>query len=277
MNPFCGQTTGNPFPTPLNPPSSFVFPSNGTYIFENQTNKPTNVQQWNVAYQRQVGKNIKLSATYIGNKTTHEWLGVSQNSAQFLPQYGTTQPCTLQYGTAMLTYPVCNSPSQIPETQSGITNVTARRALARINPVVGPKVSGGLTSSFSSYNAAYNGLLVSAEQRLAHGVTVLTNYTWARCMDVGEIGQDIGNTFSNPNNPKGDWGNCGYNRKGAYNLSITAQSPKYSDHWVQHFAGSWNGSAIFTASTGSNYSELIGYDYSLTGVGSDRPNKVGKP
>jgi len=277
VNPFCGQTTGNPFPTGTHPPANFVFPQNGTYIFENQTNTPNYVQQWNLAYQKQIFKNVKLSATYIGNKTTHIWLGKIQNSAQYLPQYGITLPCTIQYGTQMLTYPVCNSPSQITESQSGITNDHARDALNLIRPLIGPEVSGGVTTAFSGFNAAYNGLLVSAQERLSHGMTVLANYTWARCMDYGEIGQDIGNALTNPSNPKFDWGNCGYNRKGAFNLSLTARSPQFSEAWLRRFASNWNGSAIFTASTGSNYNIATGYDYSLTGIGSDRPNKVGNP
>ena len=280
-NPFGGQTGGNPFPTPLNPPSSFVFPSNGTYIFEAQNNKPSNVQQWNLAYQMQITRNLLFSATYIGNKTSHVWLGASQNSAQYLPQYGTNLPCTLQFGANMYTFNVCNEPSQITEnvTVNGVTasNINARRALTLANPTYGPLVSGGLTTAFSNANGAYNGLLVSAQERLAHGFSVLTNYTWSHCLDDGEIGQDIGNSYENPNNRKANWGNCGYNRKGQFNLSVQAQSPKYQEAWLRYTAGGWNGSGIFTATTGTNYNLVDGYDLSLTGVGSDRPNIVGNP
>ena len=286
-NPFAGQTGGNPFPTPLNPSSTFAFPTNGTYIFENQTNKPTNVQQWNLAYQIQASKNLLLSATYIGNKTTHVWLGVSQNPSTYLPQYGGPTaalgglPCTLPYGGQMYTFPICNSPSQIAETVTvagaPATDLHARQALNLINSTYGPLVAGGLTSEFSSFDGAYNGLLVSAQQRLAHGFSVLTNLTWSHCMDDGEIGQDITNSFENPANPKANWGNCAYNRKIIANLSLQAQSPRFADRMTRAFATGWNGSAIFTAQTGTNYNLVTGYDVSLTGVGLDRPNIVGNP
>jgi len=120
-------------------------------------------------------------------------------------------------------------------------------------------------------------LLVSAQQRLSHGFSVLTNYTWSHCMDVGEVGQDIGNSYENPANPKGDWGNCGYNRKGIFNLSVTAQTPKYQERALRFLVSGWNGSGIFTASTGSNYNISTGYDVSLTAVGRDRPSIVGNP
>jgi hypothetical protein len=280
-NPFFGQPGGNPFPTPLNPPSNFTFPVNGTYVFENQTNKPSYTQQWNLAYQIQATKNLLLSATYIGNKTTHVWLGRSVNSAQYLSQYGTTQPCTLQYGPNSYTFPVCNSPSQITSTVTvnGLpaTNINARRALTMIHPNYGPLMTGGNVVAFSDGNGAYNGLLVSAQQRMSHGFSVLTNYTWSHCLDDGEVGQDIGNTYMNPNDRKANWGNCGYNRKGIFNLSVQAQTPKIETPVVKYLVNGWNGSGIFTASTGSNYNIALGYDYSLTGVGLDRPNIVGNP
>jgi len=280
-NPFFGQVGGNPFPTPLTPSSTFTFPTNGAYVFENQSNKPTNVQQYNLAYQIQVGKNTKVSASYLGNKGTHIWLGRSQNSAQYLSQYGTSLPCTLQYGSQSYTFPVCNAPSQKNSTATvnGVTasNVNARRALNSINPNYGPQLAGGLITEFADGDSAYNALLVSVEQRMTHGFSVLTNYTWGRCMDDGEVGQDITNVYSNPNNPKMDWGNCTYNRKGIFNLSVLAKTPKFQEKALRYLASDWNTSAIFTASTGSNYNMLVGYDYSLTGIGLDRPNIVANP
>lgn len=281
QNPYGGQVGGNPFPTPLTPSSTFVFPTNGAYVFENQTNKPTNVQQYNLSYQIQLGGNTKLSATYIGNGGRHIWLGRSQNATQYLPQYGTTLPCTLQYGSQSYTFPVCNAASQKGSsvTVNGVTasNINARRALNLINPNYGPQLAGGLITEFSEGDSAYNGLLVTVEQRMSHGFSVLTNYTWSRCMDDGEVGQDITNVYSNPSNPKMDWGNCTYNRKGILNLSVLAKTPRFENKALRYVATGWNSSAIFTAQTGTNFSLLTGYDYSLTAVGLDRPNMVGNP
>lgn len=74
-NPYAAYPGGNPFPTPLIPPPDFAFPVGGAYVFQDQHIKPTNVQQWNLAIQKQVGANWLFSATYMGNKTTHLWLG----------------------------------------------------------------------------------------------------------------------------------------------------------------------------------------------------------
>ena len=158
-----------------------------------------------------------------------------------------------------------------------VLNVNARRALTMINPLYGPQLAGGLTSAFSLGDGAYNGLLLALEQRMAHGFSVLTNYTWSHYLDDGEIGQDITNGFENPANPKANWGNCGYNRKGIFNLSVTGQTGQYSNRAMRMFVGGWSGSGVFTAATGSNYNLTDNFDYSLTGVGLDRPNLVGNP
>lgn len=281
QNPYFGQTGGNPFPTPLTPSSTFVFPTNGQYVFRNQTNKPTNVQLYNLSYQNQVGANTKFSATYIGNEGKHIWIGKSQNSAQYLSQYGTTLPCTLQSGGQSFTFPICNLPSQKSTnvTVNGVvsSSVNARRALNLINPAYGPLMTGGVFTEFSDGDSAYNGLLVTVERRMSYGFSVLTNYTCSHCMDDAEIGQDISNVYSNPNNPKGDWGNCSFNRKGIFNLSVIAKTPRFEAKALRLLATGWNSSATFTAQTGTNFGLLTGYDYSLTGVGLDRPNMVANP
>jgi len=43
--------------------------------------KPTNITQWNVTYQKQLKGDWMASASYIGNKTSHLWLGYDMNAA----------------------------------------------------------------------------------------------------------------------------------------------------------------------------------------------------
>jgi hypothetical protein len=287
-NPWFNVAGGNPFPTPLNPPSTFAFPQNGTFVFEDQNIHPTNSQQWNLALQKQFGGNWLVSATYLGSKTTHQWLGTNIDPSVIISagmtapgivstagMTGTSGPCTLRYGSSTITYPTCNSSSTT--TVSGVTNENARRALVLANPVAGPAFSGGAIMDGSIGNSAYNGLLVSVQHRLSQNFSISTNFTWSRCMDDGEIGQDIGNAFQDPSNRKADWGPCAADRRKIFNLSMVVQSPKYESHWVQTFAGNWQASGIFTATSGAWLNVTDGSDVSLTGVGSDRPNQVGNP
>jgi hypothetical protein len=300
-NPWSGYAGGNPFPSPLNPPSSFVFPQHGTYVFENQDIKPSNVQQWNLSFQKQLGANWLVSASYLGSKTTHQWAGYNMSPAVLITS-GMTAPgivagsdaavtptsgsCSFYYGgTAaanIVNFPLCNgngTSTYSAKTAGGVsvTNDNARRALTLANPTAGPLLDGGIVQDFSSANAAYQGLLVSAQHRLSQNFSVLTNFTWSHCEDQTEIGQDIGNAFENPNNRKADWGNCASDRRRIFNLSVVAQSPRHSERVIQAVLGGWQASGIFTASSGSWLNVTDGEDVSLTNVGGDRPNEIANP
>jgi hypothetical protein len=146
-------------------------------------------------------------------------------------------------------------------------------------------MSGGVLEGIAMGNAAYNGLLASVEHRLSHGFSVNANFTWSHCLDDGEVGGDIADNFQNPANPKGNWGNCGNDRRKIFNLSLVSHTPKFSSKWMERIVGSWTGSGIFTTSSGSYSNVTDGGDISLIGQRgvpgtssfADRPNTVGDP
>ncbi|HLH31194.1 MAG TPA: TonB-dependent receptor, partial [Terriglobia bacterium] len=82
-NPWQGYPGGNPFPAPTTFPKDFQFPAGGTYVFEPRDAKATYLQQWNVAVQKQLGPDWLVTASYLGNKTTHQWLGHEMNPAVY--------------------------------------------------------------------------------------------------------------------------------------------------------------------------------------------------
>jgi hypothetical protein len=188
---------------------------------------------------------------------------------------GITGPCTLLYGTQQVTFPTCNSASTV--TVNGVGNEKARAALNLANPKWGPSVNGVTVGESIGYSS-YNGLLVSLQHRLSGGLSVLSNYTWSHCIDLGgEQGQDIGNSFTNPLNPAGDRGDCGQDRRQLVNISVVALSPKMPNEWMDRLLGHWNTSAIFTAASGSPFNMSDGTDVSLNGQTSVRPNQVADP
>jgi len=46
--------------------------------------RPTYVQQWNLAVDKQLGPNWLFTAGYLGNRTNHMWLGYDANSPVFI-------------------------------------------------------------------------------------------------------------------------------------------------------------------------------------------------
>ena len=300
MNVFFDYPGGNPFPPPAKVPPDFAFPlpavSNGTaipsganYTFQDQNIKPTNVQEWNISWQRQVSANWLLSAAYVGSKTSHLWTGHSLNPDVFvLPtmtsaQYpaivdvskvsadGASGACTLLYAGIPVTLNPCNS--------SSTGSTAARRMLSMVK--LGPRGGGmfqALSQTQSNGFGTYNGMLLSVQHRLSHGFSVSSNYTWSHCLTTNEIGQDLGNSLQDPNNLRGAYGNCAYDRRQIINSSLVVRTPKFSSSVMQRILGNWTASGIFTASTGAPFTvSPSNSNYSLNGVNNDLPNVYGDP
>lgn len=257
-NPWAGYPGGNPFPTPTRLPSTVQFPIGGTYVFQPLHAHPTYVQQWDLSLQKQISGDWMVSVTYLGNKTTHQWLGHEIDPAVYIPG----GPCTL----LGVRYNPCSS----------VASTNARRVLALANPATG-QYFGSIGYVDDSGNASYNGLSLVLQHRFNHNFSTLANYTWSHCLDQGEASQDIGNSYQNPYNRRAEWGNCTFDRRQLLNVSVVAQSPTYSNAWLRRIVGQWQGSVIFTASSGAWLNVIDGTDISLTGVGSDRPNVVAGP
>jgi hypothetical protein len=289
-NPFYSYVGGNPFPWPQPPPSSITFPQNGAYVFQNTNEQPAHTQSWNVSFQDQISPNWLFTATYIANKSGNQWLGENINQSLVISagetapgivstagMTGISGPCTLLYGAQTINLPTCNASSTT--SVSGVGNEAARSALNLANPKAGPLMAAaaGVLVSYDNGYSSYEGLLVSMQHRLSHGLSVLGNYTWSHCLDLGEGGQDIGNSYQNPLNQQAEYGNCGQDRRQILNLSLVAQMPKLANPWMERILGGWSTSQIFTASSGSPFNEADGSDVSLSGVSSDRPNVVGNP
>jgi hypothetical protein len=243
-NPYQGFAGGNPFPQPFPPPKDVAFPTGGVWVNLPLHIKPTYMQQWNLSYQRQITANWLMSVSYLGNKTSHYWLGTEINPAVFVP--GAT---------------------------TGNTN--ARRVLSRIDPVKGAPYAT-IAQTDDGSNASYNGLLTSVQHRFSHNFTALSNYTFSHCLNEGDVSGDLtGPQYQDPNNRRGSRGNCGYDRRHIFNNSIVVTSPKFSSHAVQAIAGNWQLSGILSIQSGAFWTVTSGRDNSLTGVNLDRPDLVG--
>lgn len=284
-NPWAGQPNTNPFPTPLQEPSNYAFPVNGTYRSAQPNIKPTYTQEWDLSFQKQITANWMVSATYLGSKTTHMWLGVVLTPSVILGANngysgvsGTTGSCTLPYLGQMYTFTQCNGPSTENVTVNGrtVSSESARQALTLDNSNVGP-LYGTMIQNESLGDASYNGLLLVAQHRLSHNFSVLGNYTWSHCLDDGDIGQALVTNFQDPTHPKADWGSCASDRRQEVNASFVAQSPTLGDRVTRAITGDWSLSGIYTVTSGAWLNVTDGSDVSLTGVGNDRPNKVGNP
>ena len=257
-DPWATYPGGDPFPPPTEFPSDFIFPTSAKYVFEADEARPTYMQQWNLSFEKQIGIDWLVGATYMGNKTTHQWLSYAQNPAVYFPDAS----CTL----GGVTYTPCSS-----------TRSTDARRILSLSDQPNGKYIGNLYITDDGANASYNGLKLSLNRRFSHNYSALANYTLSHCLNHGEVGQDITSMYQNPYNRNAEWGNCDLDRRHIFNLSMVAQTPKFATKWLQAVAGNWGLSGIFNYVSGSSLTIMTGTDASLTAVGMDRPNVAGNP
>ena len=245
-NPFATFPGGNPLPVPNPIPANTTFPLLGTYVSMPVDIHPMQVTQWNVSYERQLLKNTLLSATYLGNQTTHLWNGYELNPGVYIPGQSTT------------------------------ANVDARRVLNLLNPAQG-KYYGSLAVTDDGGFGHYNGLVLAVQKRLARGWSASTNFTVARCLNNGEPSTDIGNTYPDPLDRSTNWGPCDSDRHYISNTSLILQSPGFGSGFVHTLTDDWQLGTVLQARTGAPLTPSTTGNLSLSGLGNQRPLVIGDP
>ena len=252
-NPYAGIPGGDPFPLPLPPTSNISFVAAGQFFTLPLHIHPPNTQQWNLSVQRQMGSDLLLTASYLGNKSTHRWVGIPLDPAVYIPGTCGTSPC------------------------STTGNTQSRRVLSLINPTAGALI-GSVPYTNDGANANYNAILLSANRRFSGYFSVLANYAWSHCISEGEQNAEGGaGSIQDPSNIRASRGNCISDVRQIFNLSYIAKSPHFKSPLMDKVLSNWQQSGIIGVHSGSWLTPLDGQDVSLTNVGNDRPNLVGNP
>jgi outer membrane receptor protein involved in Fe transport len=243
------QIGGDPFPIPSPPPQNAFFVNFGSFINMPSKMATPYVQQWNFAFEHQATPNLLLKATYMGNKGTSMW-----NQTEANPAVYTGSPAT-----------------------STVATTNTRRMLYRENSSA---TAGGLVGSIAQADPTgtsnYNALIVSATKRFSNNFSVLSNYTWSKCLNIADNGNDLAfPQYQNPTNSSAEYGPCSYDHRHIATTSIVAMSPnRYGNAFARKILSDWDVSTIFRAQSGDLLNVVSGADNSRTGVGNDRPNFV---
>jgi Carboxypeptidase regulatory-like domain/TonB dependent receptor len=263
-NPYATYPGGNPFPLKLS--ANSVFPTQANYLLENPQTTPTYMQQWNISLQKQFFSNLLVTATYMGNKTTHLWVGIDANPAVYIPG-------NCAAGVYGLTAAGACSTS---------ANTNQRRLLSLQNPAIG-QYYAQINFDNQGGNANYNAAMLSVQKRLSSHFSVLGNYTFSHCINEGEATSGgallSGNpNYSNPFDADFDRGNCATNRQSVLNLSGALTTPNFKGRLLHSVVTGWQISPILQASSGAPLNFVSGRDVALTGASSgQRLNLVGDP
>ncbi len=247
-DPWATVPGGNPFPLPA-PGKNVSFPlANAEVFLPPNVHSPT-VAQWNVSVQHRFGSNWVFSTSYLGNKSSHLWLGNETNPAFYIPGNCGNNPC------------------------STTGNTQSRRVLTLANPAVG-KYYSQMVIADDGANSNYNGWLTSMEHRFAQNYTMLVNYTWSKCLGIGSVTSLSGGLYQNPYNRNGEYAPCTYDVPHLFNASFVYLSKFGRGGRLGGLLNNWNIAPLVRYQSGLPVNPTTGKDNSLTGVGNDRPNVI---
>jgi hypothetical protein len=267
-------------------PAVHDFPAGALWVVLPRNVQPLYVAEWTASYQFQFARNWVFSASYIGNKSTHVPLAYSINFSE-TPYENLGQPgiCTYASATTLTATPLCTSGNEI---QRAYLNVLAG-GLTGTNPKTGAactlltcsattnlgynELSNGMEMASSDSNGNYNGLLVSVQHRLSDHYTWLVNYTYSKCLDVGQEQGDLNGAtwFVNQINRTLDYGPCVWDIRHMFNTSLVATSPFKIQGFKGWLLGGWEIAPNIRVVSGLPFSLGQG-DNLLAGGGSSNDN-----
>jgi hypothetical protein len=155
--------------------------------------------------------------------------------------------------------------------QSTLTNTDQRRLLL-------PGTYTSFREIVTNSNAAYHSLQLSASRRFSNGLTFMTAYTFGKLLDYYSA-QNMGQTPQNPFDERSDRARSDEDRNHVFTGSFVYELPilRHGKGWARTALGGWSVSGLITAASGLPVYVISGRDFSLTGVGFDRPDLVGDP
>jgi hypothetical protein len=129
----------------------------------------------------------------------------------------------------------------------------------------------------NGYHSSYNGLQITATQRVWHGLNFLAGYTWSHSIDDATNNRSL--SPQNSLRPDLERGSSDFDLRQRFTLALTYALPSIKSK-LQLLEG-WQVNSIVTLQTGTPYSVVdgiqVGDDISLTGEFNDRWDFFGNP
>ena len=243
VQPFANFPGGSPFPVATDFKNPRFFPP-VTATWMNQAWATPYVQQYNFTIQQQLLNNLGIELGYVGNTSRKLNLQRDANQPVFTPGRSTA------------------------------ANIDSRRPYL-------PGVFSLISDAQTAANANYNALQFTVNRRFSRGFTLLSNYTFAKAIDLQSADQQSNSVtaFVDSNNLALDRAISNTNLKHALNFSFLWALPK-TNRWGFFGKGvlsGWQLNGIGRYVSGRVFTVTTGQDTNLDGVNNDRPNLLGDP
>lgn len=274
-------TNASPYPQPLIPTAAnAIFPAQGQVIVLPPNFHNSDSLQWTLSVQHQFPKGWQVQVDYIGSRTRSMPIGTAFDQAVYTP--GTWGPGATGCGPVVTSGAAAvaaktqsfNNPSGACSTTG---NEQARFILTEASPAAGNIYDGGSNSALINDTAwaNYNGMVATIQHRLSSTFSLLSNYTWSKCLNVSDAGGDVGgNGPMSPYNIGLDYGRCGSDYRNIFNTTMVVTSNFPLHGLAGYMANNWELAPLFHMLSGAPINVTSGSDISLTDIGNDRPNAV---
>ena len=238
------------------------------------------VQQWNVAFQRELTRNMVVEVAYAGSKITH--VGIPDTNINQLTAE------QLRLGSFLLQQVPNPFFGQIPRSSSLGDPTITRAQLLRLYPRF---------TTVSLYrnnvgNTNYNSLQVKLEQRLSRGLAYLISYTRSRLIDdAGSVFDASIQTGPVANYPVADSFNRALERdistgdipnvfvaSFTYDLPVGKGRSFNFDGLADKLLGGWSVTGLVQLQSGMPFpiTQITNFN-AFAGFGTQRPNLVRDP
>ncbi|HEV2578097.1 MAG TPA: carboxypeptidase-like regulatory domain-containing protein [Acidobacteriaceae bacterium] len=275
-----GGSNTSPYPQPALPTAAqAVFPAQAQYLVLPKQFHISDTIQWTFSVQHQFPRGWQAQIDYIGTKTSHMQAGLGLSPAIYTP--GTWGPNATGCGPVVTTGPAAvaagTTNPKVGSPCSTTANQRARFALTEASPIQGDMYAGGASSATIGDVAwaNYNGMVATLQHRLSSTFSMLSNYTWSKCLNTHDATGDTGgNDATNPYNQALDYGRCGSDYRNIFNTTLVATSRFPLQGVAGYLANNWELAPLFHIMSGAPINVTSGSDISLTDIGNDRPNRV---
>jgi hypothetical protein len=237
---------GSPFPAVFDTNARFV--RHGGITTMPYDLDPSKSHSWNLAVQRQLGNDLMVSASYLGNHIVHMLVTDALNPALYFPGVADANGNCFAQGYTLKTTrgAVCST----------TTNTNNRRILSLKDFEGTGQYVGALAEYQSVGKASYHGLLLDVRKRASRGITLGANYTWSHCLasDQDTLNgslYDSLNTYVFVGDRDRGITNCSSDRRHVFNLTSVAQMPRFANSTLRALASGWQLAPIYRISTGS--------------------------
>ena len=219
------------------------------YWLDPQGGRPGRVNQWNISLQRELGRNLVVEASYVGNRGA--WF-----QANALNNLNAVTPSRLQAAglnitsssdLSLLTQPLSSAAVQARGFKAPYAGYPLTSSLAQsLRPFPQFTNIPALWSPLG--NSWYDSLQAKATKRFSHGLDFTLAYTWQKELSLGTDGGGNVNDFTNRPNQK-TVSNSSVPM--ALAITVTYQTPKYGpNRLVRSLTGDWSLGGVFKYQSG---------------------------